>query len=298
MISVIIPARNEGLGLWFTIDYLFRQKSFRDLEVIVVDDASDVPVKDFGDGVKLIRNEQREGIARSRNIGARAATGDVLLFTDAHVSFSDNWYEAVLNCPKRTILGATTELIYSLDSVMRIYGWKFNQHPEDGVEPIRESQSSSVHAVPYVGATWLAMRSGSFADIGGFDDGLTQCGSIGDAEIAMRCHSWGWDVLLDPNVVCFHRCFPQKQYDMDGMSPLDLPRYEGSMLNAFRIMWLHFPFSSLAKTLAAIQDKYPKTNKLIESFTVSPEMRYRKESLDMTRVKKEEYVFEKITGIL
>ena len=46
--------------------------------------------------VKLVRNAEREGLIRARNNGALAATGDVVVFLDAHCEVAYNWLPPLL----------------------------------------------------------------------------------------------------------------------------------------------------------------------------------------------------------
>ncbi|CAG5094216.1 Oidioi.mRNA.OKI2018_I69.XSR.g13356.t1.cds [Oikopleura dioica] len=78
-------------------------------EIILIDDFSDLEARpDMGDYldkyikkhfrnyVKLIRHKQREGLTRARLTGAAAATGDVLIFLDAHCEAMAGWLEPLL----------------------------------------------------------------------------------------------------------------------------------------------------------------------------------------------------------
>jgi len=50
----------------------------------------------FGSLVKVIHAERREGLIRTRLLGAKAATGDVILFLDSHVEANINYLPPLL----------------------------------------------------------------------------------------------------------------------------------------------------------------------------------------------------------
>ena len=89
-ISVVIPAFNEAAYLGPTIDAV--RRSFETLpaechvrpEIIVVDNASTDGTADVARalGTQVV-TEPLRGVARARNAGARAASGEILVFLDA-----------------------------------------------------------------------------------------------------------------------------------------------------------------------------------------------------------------------
>jgi len=92
--SVVIPAYNADGRIIPLLEALKHQNIPRDdYEIIVVDDGSNdgtaEAVKAFSD-VKLIQQQNR-GPAAARNLGARSASGDVILFTDSDCIPTSNW---------------------------------------------------------------------------------------------------------------------------------------------------------------------------------------------------------------
>lgn len=84
-VSVVIPAYNAAVYLQATLESCLRQ-TLPPGEIIVVDDGSGdetaAVAGKFGCGVRVER-VKNGGVARARNIGARLACGEFLLFLDA-----------------------------------------------------------------------------------------------------------------------------------------------------------------------------------------------------------------------
>jgi glycosyltransferase involved in cell wall biosynthesis len=93
-VSVIIPAYNAAATIAATVESVLAQ-SYRDFEIIVVDDGSTDRTHEilagFGDRVRLIE-QHNNGPAAARNVGARASSGDLLAFLDA----DDLWRPTML----------------------------------------------------------------------------------------------------------------------------------------------------------------------------------------------------------
>jgi biofilm PGA synthesis N-glycosyltransferase PgaC len=88
LLSVILPCHNEGPHLRAKLEDLRAADYPADkMEVIVVSDGSDddtAAVAERAPGVRVVSWPERRGKPAALNAGARAAAGDVLVFTDAN----------------------------------------------------------------------------------------------------------------------------------------------------------------------------------------------------------------------
>jgi polypeptide N-acetylgalactosaminyltransferase len=109
--SVIMCFYNEHLNtLLRSVQSILQRTPEQFLaEIILVDDRSDseelngklvIGIEKFNaqhhSKVKLIRNERREGLIRSRVYGARQAKADILVFLDSHIEVNTGWIEPLL----------------------------------------------------------------------------------------------------------------------------------------------------------------------------------------------------------
>lgn len=100
-VSIILPTRNRAWILGHCLKYLLDQ-SFNDYEIIVIDDASEdntpyliskiqSSFENINSKLKYIKLDQRIGCWAARNIGIRAAIGEIILFVDSDVLADKNF---------------------------------------------------------------------------------------------------------------------------------------------------------------------------------------------------------------
>lgn len=166
--SIIICFHNEAPSALLRTVQSVLDRSPQHLihEIILVDDYGDRPrdrqrvihyVRTHSN-IRIIRTERREGLIRGRTIGARSASGDVLVFLDSHCEVNRQWLEPLLEklkersslavCPIIDIINSDT-FKYTPSAVVRggfNWGLQFNweqipnghlQTPGDAIKPIK-----------------------------------------------------------------------------------------------------------------------------------------------------------------
>lgn len=98
-VSIIVPAYNEGSTLSSTLEQLTLR--FPDSEVIVVSDGSTddtaAVARAFQPAVKVIEYSPNRGKGRAVCTGMLAATGEILIFTDADLPFGADGVSRLLD---------------------------------------------------------------------------------------------------------------------------------------------------------------------------------------------------------
>ncbi|MCB9223387.1 MAG: glycosyltransferase [Crocinitomicaceae bacterium] len=102
LISIIIPGKNEGKHLYKLIRSL-NEQTYRNLEIIVVDDGSDDDTEIIGRDLEkaglidhFIRNEVRGGKASGANTALRFTKGKYIVHLDADCSYDRDAMEKII----------------------------------------------------------------------------------------------------------------------------------------------------------------------------------------------------------
>lgn len=95
-VSVIIPVFNEEKVIGNCLDSLEKQ-TYKDLEVIIVDDGSKDHTMEVVSQyqVKLLK-QNHLGAGLARNLGAKYASGEILIFVDADMEFDKKFIEKLI----------------------------------------------------------------------------------------------------------------------------------------------------------------------------------------------------------
>ena len=170
-ISVVIPTYNRAHCLSRAIRSVLNQ-SYKDFEVIVVDDCStdetESVVRNFKDDrIIYVRQGQRLGAACARNEGIRKARGEFIAFQDS----DDEWLPEKLHRQMDIFRkrGAEVGVVYS--AVWYVDGQKKTYFPQRGKAGLNGNISDSLLAGNFVTIQTLVRRE-CFQKSGMFDENL------------------------------------------------------------------------------------------------------------------------------
>ncbi|QPF95388.1 glycosyltransferase [Bradyrhizobium commune] len=176
VVSVVVPAKNAAIFIGETIDSALMQSGVD--EIIVVDDGSTddtvAIVRSIDDPrLRLLRNDAT-GVSAARNLGARSARGDWLIFLDADDRLRAGAVTTLLKAAKAA---PRAVLVYgdynTIDSAGQAIGrrglLKGRQKPSGNVLERLASGNFIVN-----GGIML-VRADAFRTSGGFDHSLRYC---------------------------------------------------------------------------------------------------------------------------
>ena len=172
LVSVIIPARDSSQALRLCLDSI-AASSYPNLETIVVSDASTDDTAEVARqrGVRVITNNEQCGAAYARNVGARAAAGDILFFADADVVLNPDAISRAADCllsdRADAVFGSYTAETRLPQFTARFKNYQHHFHHQQGSE----------HPVSFWSGCGAVTRE-AFTALEGFDVSLRFCEDI------------------------------------------------------------------------------------------------------------------------
>ncbi len=175
--SVVISTLERAESLCRTLLAL-RYQAFADFEVIVVDgpardDVTRRAIEDRDWGVRYLRCPE-QNLSRARNIGIRAAGGDVVAFVDDDAIPQPDWLAQLVAAYDRPEVGGSGGVVYDGTGVRLQYRYSLSDRVGrtsfEVERPPEESLRPGADPLVYLQGTNMSFRRAVLAEIGGFDE--------------------------------------------------------------------------------------------------------------------------------
>ncbi len=203
MISVIIPAFNCEKTIQQTIQSILTQKTKKKFELIIVDDCSTdntiKKIKKFNK-IKLIQQKKNSGPAKARNLGAKNAEGEIILFTDSDCIAKKNWIEEMLNPFEEPEIAGVQGAYKTKQKALTA---KFVQTEiEDRYDLMKKSMQKK-NSIDFIGSYSAGYKKKVFLDFNGFNENFPSA-SGEDPELSYRMEKKGLKLVFNPKAVVYH----------------------------------------------------------------------------------------------
>lgn len=216
-ISVVLPCGFEHEFFKRTAQSVFAETPEGILkEIVIVDDASDPPLKDSWPeeeaakfSVKYVRLDSPAGLIGAKQVGAEAATGDIIVFFDCHVKpAADYWVPYVTSIQdnyKRVVIPTITNL--NVDT------WEeFGRPTRSGggmskcyltFDAEFKWTTDDTPYVPIMSGGLLALSRRWFFEIGGYDSKMMGWGGE-NLDQSLRIWTCGGEIVSAPESYVAH----------------------------------------------------------------------------------------------
>jgi len=189
-VSIVVPAYNEELLLPACLDSLAQQDYAGDIEVIVVDNASDDRTAEVATrrGVMVV-SESLRGYSSALARGFKSATGEIVATTDADTVVPRNWISLLVreyeSHPDVVAVGG--EIVFrDANRAARVF--------TQGILPLLVRLDRSNPAGAHLWGANFSVRRAAFDAAGGW---LEEFNLQADTELSERLRRFGRVVLLD-----------------------------------------------------------------------------------------------------
>jgi GT2 family glycosyltransferase len=197
LVSVVVAVYNGEQYLDECLTAL-TQLNYPNQEIIVVDDGStdSTPTIAMKYPVTLIRNERNLGLSASRNVGIKAANGDIIAYTDADCRVDPDWLFYIVTSFSDNKVAAVggPNLTPPEDEFLAHCSYKALGGPKAVLIDDREAE--------HIPGCNMTFKKDVFTSVEGFDPTYTQAGD--DVDLCWRIRDNGDKILYSPGAVVWH----------------------------------------------------------------------------------------------
>lgn len=192
-ISVIVPVYNESKSIFACLESLLKQ-SYQNIEIVVIDDGStDKTIEIIKNFNCILLKQNHCGPGAARNFGAKAASGEILVFVDADMTFEKGFIEKLV----APIVSGKTNGTFSKEEYVSNWEnvWARSWSINEGWEPKRRHPKN----YPDKQKVFRAILKSEFDRVGGFD---TSRGYNDDWSLSEKL---GYKADAAPGAVFYHK---------------------------------------------------------------------------------------------
>lgn len=254
-VSLIITARNEEEYIDQCIEQLFSSTSCKNFEIIALNDGStdNTESKILKLKYPALKYLKSHGIgtARARNFAARHATGDIIIFSDAHIFVPEYWLEKIIDTYSEykfqilavSIFPDTRGKGHKNDIS---YGQSLDQ--ELNVRWIMQKPAERFAEVPVAAGGFVIYHKDVFRALNAYEENFNTWG-YEDVEISLKAWLFGYKTVLMPDFAVSHVFRDKTPFRVD---------MTDFMYNKFSTALLHFNDSRVDKLKKIIYKRLEK----------------------------------------
>jgi glycosyltransferase involved in cell wall biosynthesis len=196
-LSVVIPCLNKADSIAVQLEALATQQNANLWEVIIADNGSTDASLEIAEqyreklpNFRIVDASDRKGAAHARNVGARAAASDAIVFCDADDEVGPGW------------VAAMSQALSNHDFVGSRFEFEKLNKPEL-VKSRTHAQTKKLQSVahcrlPFAGGSGLGIKRSIHTAVGGFDESMLFCE---DTDYSWRVQAAGTTLHFVPEAI-------------------------------------------------------------------------------------------------
>ncbi len=223
-VTIIIPTKGEIKLLRPCIESIETKSSYKNYEIIVVDNSKKEETRKYLSGLKhkiLIYNKPFN-FATINNYAVKYARGNHVIFlNDDTQVISPNWIEKMLEHSEKPTVGAVGALLFYPNNTIQHAGvligiGGITSHAFEGLSRNESGYKGLVQTereCSAVTGACLMIKKNLFEEVGGFDEKLAY--SFNDVDLCLRLREKGYLIIYTPHAQLYHQGTASRSYVED-----------------------------------------------------------------------------------